>query len=116
MKIRVRNDLTLIHTNQNKLFIDNSISKKDELLNQIGYEYSKMYDALQEKISEQDEDSDGKIAWVAQNFLTCDIYKIDYEAGGEKYSNWVFVDGNNHACVDWDGLPEMGLFEKKKKN
>lgn len=116
LKSRVRNDLTLIHTNQNELFIDKSIAKKDELLNQIGYEYSNMYDALQEKIREQNEDSDGKTAWVAQNFLTCDIYKIDYEVGGEEYSICIIVDGNNHACVDWDGLPEMGLFGGIKKN
>lgn len=116
LKSRVRNNLTLIHKNQNEVFIDKSIVQKDKLLNQIGYEYGDMYDALQKEISVRDENPDGKTAWVAQIFLSRDIYKIDYEAGGQKYSIYVFVDANNHAYVDWDGLPEMGLFGGIKKN
>lgn len=119
LRSNVKNYLTLIRKNQNEVFVDELMVQKDELLSQIGYEYSDMYDALQREISKQhedtEEDSEGKVAWIAQNFLTLDVYKIDYEAGGYEYSICVFVNGNNFARVDWDDLPEKGIFGNIKK-
>lgn len=116
LRTNVKNYVSLIRKNQDEVFVDESMAQKDELLSQIGYEYSDMYDALQREIINQHEDSEGKVAWTAQNFLTIDVYKIDYEVGEREYSICVFVNGNNFARVDWDYLPEMGIFGNIKKN